>query len=198
MSWLLRTSLLLMVVMLVILASPKMVCSQGVSYLGYLTDQFGDPLVGGAVVVGTFDPNFDPFEYTCFYGDSICNLNGGAFFNAVSDGNFVPIHTTISIAGGLFVGSGLASVPEGEPLWLFAFEDASFNSLYQVLASSTDPAWQVPASGQSTFIHAANANLFEMGMSGPNGVQLSVIPIPEPSSSVLCLMSAACCLRRNR
>lgn len=198
MSSLLRTSLLLMAVMLVMLVSPKLASSQGVVFSGYLTDENGDPVVSGAVVVGAFDPSFDPLQYTCFYGDMYCNLDAGAYNSAVADGNFAFFGLAITNSSGFFIGSGAASGPAGEPIWLFAFEDTTFDSFYQVLASSTDPDWQVPGSGQSTIINAADANVFEMGGPSPNGVQLNVIPFPEPSSFALCLMSMAFFVRRTR
>lgn len=169
-----------------------------VQYSGSVFFNFGTPIVGGYVVAGTFAPGFDPYNggqhsgtnYNCVYGDDVCNLNPGAYDAAVSDGNFIPIGTgTVTDQNGRFSTSGSTSTPAGTPIWLFAFEDNSRDSGYQVLASSSNPAWQTPSQPTGvTTLTASDANLFVLGTSHPRGVALRGIPIPEPSSMALSVL----------
>ena len=168
-----------------------------VQYSGSLFDEHGDPVGGGYVIVGTFAPGFDPYNggneegtrYNCVYGDSVCNLNSGAYDSAVSDGNFIPIGAgTITMLQGGFFGAGTTSAPAGTPIWLFAFEDTSRDSFFQVLATSS--TWQVPGQPPGfASLDASDADLFVMGTSHPLGVALSVIPFPEPCSLTFAVMA---------
>ena len=162
-----------------------------VSYSGSVFFQ-GTPVVGGFVVAGTFKPGFDPLDYACVYGDIACNLEEGAYAHAVADGNFLPIGPgDLTDAIGAFSASGTTTAAAGTPLWLFAFQDNSKDSFFQALVSSSDPSWLVPAQPSGvTQIVASAANIFVMGDSHPQGVSLTVIPFPEPSTACLAVVCA--------
>ncbi len=162
-----------------------------VQYSGKLFAEFGPPVVGGEVIIGTFAPSFDPSQYNCVYGDESCNQVGGsfgsAFDSAVGEGNFFPIgFGAVTEIDGSFSGFGNTAAPAGTQIWLFAFENLTRNSFYQVLASSTDPAWQVPTQPNGfTAIVASQANIFVMGFPDPEGVRLNVVPFPEPAGMAM-------------
>jgi hypothetical protein len=160
------------------------------------------PVENGYVVAGTFAPGFDASNYTCFYGDEVCNLNSGAFESAVTDGNFLPIgFGELTDSSGFFSAAGTTAAATGTPIWLFAFADDSADSFFQVLASSTDSSWLVPSQPAGiTELVASDANIFVMGESHPLGVSLSVIPFPEPSALLLLCLGAlgVAALRRSR
>ncbi|MCH8043458.1 MAG: hypothetical protein IID44_07035 [Planctomycetes bacterium] len=173
-----------------------------IQYSGNVFSESGTPVSGGYVIAGTFAPTFD--DYIGTYGDDSRNLNSGAYNLAVADGNFFPIGPgTITSPNGTFSASGITDAPVGTPLWLFAFEDISRDSFTQILASSSNPAWQVPAQPNgSTTLTANDANVFILGASHPQGVALRVIPFPEPSSFALSVLGCFAALgfrnRRNR
>ncbi len=180
-----------------------------VQYSGNLFGEYGGgPVSGGLVIAGTFAPNFDPHYYNCFYGDEACNLFGGAYEEAVADGNFIPIPfesiipfpgTYITDQNGAFSASGTTNAPAGTPIWLWAFEDNSRESAHQVLASSTDPSWLTPAQSVGlTWINASEADIFVLGNSHPQGVELTVTPFPEPTSMALSLLGGLVVLGSRR
>lgn len=167
-----------------------------VGYSGYLYSEFGAPVVGGYVVAGTFSPD-TVFEGT--YVDDVGDWLGGAYDNGVTAGFFSPIgNGTLTNTEGFFSSFGISSAPAGRPIWLFAFEDDSRDSFYQVLASSDDFSWQVPnqPSGHTT-INAVDANMFFIGNSHPQGIELSVVPFPEPTSLVLMLLGSVTLLGKR-
>lgn len=161
-----------------------------VGYMGNVFSEAGTPVSGGFVIAGTFAPGFEPFEYNCVYGDGSCNLLSGAYDSAVADGNFIPIGPgTNTDLNGAFFAVGDTFEPAGTQLWLFAFEDNSRDSFFQVLASSSSMGWQVPTQPTGlTLLTASDAELFVLGASHPQGVALSVIPFPEPSSWALSVL----------
>lgn len=177
----------------------------GQSFSGTLYSGSGEPVVGGEVIVGVFASGFDPYNgghyggtrYNCYYGDEGCNLNLHAFDMAVSDGNFIPLgEGAITNSRGAFSGTIIPtdSVQIGTEIWMFAFEDQSRRSFYQVLASSSHPSWQV---GGGSPLEAMDANIFVMGSSDPEGVRLWVIPFPEPSSALLSAVAGMAFLGRR-
>jgi hypothetical protein len=171
----------------------------GVDYSGRIFHE-GSPVVGGLVVAGTFAPSFDPHSYACIYGDMACNLDPFAYDSAVFDGNFIPIGAgDLTDGTGFFSASGTTDAAAGTPIWIFAFQDASRNSFFQALASSTNASWVVPAQplGQ-TQLNASNANVFVMGDSHLQGISLTVIPFPEPNSACMALLCAVSILGRFR
>jgi hypothetical protein len=188
-----RTLRLLLLVSLFCVCGTSMLNAASIGYSGKVFSEYGVPIQNGLVVIGTFAPTFDVGNYNCVYGDGFCNLEfGTAFDSAVSDGNFFPIDSTLTGTDGSFSGMGSTSAQAGTPLWMFAFEFDQPASFFQVLASSTDPSWQVPAQPSgSTVLSAASANIFKMGMSHQEGLMLTVVPFPEPSSLILLATSAA-------
>lgn len=168
--------------------SPASSSAATVGYSGYV---FGDgsPVVNGYVIAGTFAAGFDPLNYTCFYGDSACNLNVDAYSSAVADGNFLPIGAgVLTDSSGAFSTTGTTDAAAGTPVWLFAFGDAGTSSSHQVLASSSDPSWNVPAQPLgATLINAVAADLFVMGQTHPLGVEVTGVPVPEPGTWLLAL-----------
>ena len=171
-----------------------------ISYSGRVYDEMGQPLIGGYVVAGTFAPSFDPSRYSCFYGDNACNLGSQAYDRAVADGNFVPAGPGgFTGVTGLFTLAG-DSTAAGSPVWLFAFEDEGRDSFFQALATSGAANWLVPTGSGSTTLSAVQADRFVLGGDHPNGIQLSVVPFPEPGAFVWLAMVAKALLggRRGR
>lgn len=124
----------------VIVVSPLTVYSATITYSGRVTSEFGDPIEGGLVIVGTFDPAFDPaggegpgFLYACMYGDSVCNLEDGAYDAAVADGNFIPFANigpdTLTDENGFFPGK---QQPQSRQDSLFGCLHLQILSLIQV------------------------------------------------------------------
>lgn len=71
----------------------------------------------GTARLGTFNPEFDPFQYKFAYGiDAVGNMDSPNYTRAVSDGNFRPIGGGNFVNGSLS-GSGNASGIEGQQLW---------------------------------------------------------------------------------
>jgi len=171
-----------------------------VQYSGKVFTANGSPIVGGYVIVGTFAPGIDPFNYNCIYGDEVCNQNPGAYDSAVSDGNFFPIGAgTLTDPNGVFNTSGSTNTPAGTPIWLFAFADDTRGSFLQVLASSSNPAWQTPAQPTGfTFLNASDADMFVMGTSHPQGVTLGEVPVPESASLTLSILGGLAVLGASR
>jgi hypothetical protein len=170
-----------------LLTGPFSLSAATVNYSGKLFSEAGPPVSGGEVVIGTFAASFDPFQYSCVYGDGACNLDLGAFNSAVGEGNFFPIGSgAITGTDGFFSGTGTTSAPSGTPIWMFAFEDLTRDSFYQVLTTSSHSAWQVPAQPSGiTEIVALQANTFVMGFPEPEGIRLNVVPFPEPGTFLL-------------
>jgi hypothetical protein len=119
----------------------------------------------------------------------------------VQDGNFLPAGSGgLTNISGNFVLTGDSPAAAGTPIWLFAFEDAGRNSGTQVLATSGAANWLVPTGSGSTTISAVQADRFVLGRDHPNGVQLSIVPFPEPGAFVGVAMVATALLggRRRR
>jgi hypothetical protein len=188
-----RTLRLLIHALLICVGVNSVLNAAFIGYSGKVFSEYGDPIQNGLVVIGNFAPAFDVSNYNCVYGDDFCNLeHGTAFDDAVADGNFFPIDSTLTGFDGSFNGFASTSAPSGTPVWLFAFEYDQPNSFYQVLVSSTDPSWKVPSQPSGmTSITASTANIFKFGTWHPEGVMLNVVPFPEPSSLVLLAISAA-------
>lgn len=169
-----------------------------VTFSGTLFHESGLPAVNALVVAGTFKPGFQVNNYTCIYGDFVCNLNGNNYNEAVADGNFIPIASTFTSFNGTFSGAGL-STAIGSQIWLFGFPSTlplPEPQPVQVLASGTDSSFFVPAVGNTAVI-ASLANTFELGMKFGNGLRLSGIPIPEPSAALLSTLAVASLLANH-
>jgi len=160
-----------------------------VSYSGKIYFS-GAPVVGGYVIAGTFKPGFSPSTYTYAYGDSSGNLEPMAYDRAVADGNFLPIGSgALTSFGGAFSASGTTSAVAGTPVWFFAFQDNSRDSFFQVLASSSNASWQTPTQPDGvTSFNVNTANQFIMGAPYLDGLQLTVIPFPEPSAAAIAML----------
>jgi len=180
----------------------------------------GGPADGSYVVAGTFAPGYKPFsgsddfdtysnstlyeinDLYCVYAATVfdCNIEAGAYDTAVSDGIFTPIGLgTLTDQNGFFSTSGTTDAPAGTPIWLFAFEGNDTDAGTQVLASSTDSTWLIPAqpAGVTTLV-AGNADLFLFGVGHPQGVVLTGVPIPEPTSLVLSFLGGLAILGSRR
>ena len=153
---------------------------------GLVFNEFGSPLVNGLVVVGTFAPSFDPHTYTHHYGDESNNLLPDAYTQAVADGNFIPIASDLTDSAGFFASFGNSSAV-GSQLWMFAFSGPAPDTFYQVLASTNASNWFVQPGSIATVMEATQANDFELGLDHPLGVQLNVVPFPEPGAMSLAM-----------
>ncbi len=150
------------------------------------------PAPNALVIPGTFAAGFDPLNYTNFYGDESNNLLPDAYDMAVADGNFDPAGNGVfTSSDGSFIWFGNPPVPPGQQLWFFVFESGTTNSFYQVLATSNAPNWLSPPTSGATTIVASEANQFVLGERYLDGVATTVIPFPEPTSTVMALMSFA-------
>jgi len=166
-----------------------------INYQGFLYSLSGLPVQNGRVIAGTFKPGFNVDNFTCIYGDNVCNLNDNNYTQAVADGNFIPAGAGVLTGfNGAFSGSGFSSAPAGSKVWIFGFPTSQTSpqpDYTEVLASSSDPSFIVPAGGTAT-INASLANQFELGQKFSNGLQLTSIPIPEPSAAAvlaICLLT---------
>jgi hypothetical protein len=166
---------------------------------GFVFNEFGAPVFNGLVVVGTFAPSFDPHTYTDHYGDEFNNLLPDAYTQAVADGNFIPIASDFTDLTGFFASFGNSSAV-GSQVWMFAFSDPVPDTFFQVLASTNASNWFLQPGSTATVIEAIQADDFELGLSHPLGVMLSVIPFPEPSaiSLAMCGLLSVASLRRAR
>ena len=189
------------VILLTVFVTAPSAYSAAVNFQGFLHGPGGSPVVGGRVIAGTFKPGFNVDNYACTYGDLFCNLNNNFNYDhAVADGNFIPLNSgVLTDFFGSFSGSGISSAT-GSQIWIYGFpgpEPVQFN-LLQALATSSDASFFVPAAGATT-VNASLTNHFVLGQHINNGIGLSVVPFPEPSSILLCLASIfATQLRRQR
>ncbi len=172
-----------------------------VNYSGTLYDKFGVPIIGGRVIAGTFKPGFDATftNYSCTYGDNVCNLDPDNYGQAVADGNFIPLNSGVLTGPfGAFSGSGI-STAVGSKIWIYGFTGSQpicFDT--QLLASSTSSSYVVPPSGTMTVVASA-ANEFIYGKAFGNGVSTGTVPIPEPSSPAFAALGIAIAsMRRTR
>lgn len=192
-----------------------------VDFQGYLySGESGLPIISGRIIVGTFKPGFDVLRYPCIYGDVVCNLDGNAYYQAVADGNFIPLSNVNDInpfnvlipnkdpsivltgPGGYFSGTGTTDAV-GSQLWIFGFPQPEpfLGGLLQALASGNSDAFRVPAVG-TTLIDAAQTNIFVFGEHYGNGIRTTVVPFPEPTSlsffSIAAVMLGASRYRTRR
>jgi hypothetical protein len=182
----------------VVHASATTVTFQGYLY-GLNPSGTVSPVIGGRIIVGTFKPGFDVGRYTCIYGSpGWCNLDSNNYYEAVADGNFIPLSNVFDFGNflwtdrggvlttynGYFQGFG-ATDAVGSQLWIFGFAGAEpVASTIEVLASSSGDAFRVPASG-SVSIDAAQTNMFILGQHYSDGIALTLVPIPEPTCLIL-------------
>lgn len=184
---------------LVIFATISSASAGILEFAGKVFSEGGGPAANALVIPGTFAPAFNPFNYTSYYGDVFNNLLPDAYDIAVTDGNFMPAgNGVVTDAGGNFFWLGNSSLSPGQQLWFFVFEGNNTGAFFQVLATSTAANWLSPSVSGSTSILASEANQFVMGQSFADGVALSVIPFPEPSSLLLGLAALATTLQARR
>ena len=117
----------------------------------------------------------------------------------MADGNFFPAGDGgFADAAGFFDLAGTTD-RAGQPLWLFAFEDGTTFSFFQVLATSQSADWTIPAGATDTLaIDALDADAFVLGMDHPLGVRTFVVPFPEPAAGLPLAAAASCLLARRR
>lgn len=166
-----------------------------VQFSGSLYGESGAVAVNALVVAGTFKPSFPVSNYSCVYGDNVCNLDHNNYSEAVADGNFIPIGSTLTSLNGVFSGAGVSNAV-GSRIWLFAFPSTvpvPSPEPVQVLASSSDSSFFVPATGDTT-VYSFLANEFVLGKKYNSGLQLNGIPIPEPTTAVLGILLVLCSL----
>lgn len=162
-----------------------------VSYQGFLYNQFGTPVQNGRIVAGTFKPGFDVNTYNYKYGDFVGNSDPNNYAEAVADGNFIPFDSGVLTGPlGVFSGSALSGAA-GSKVWFFGFPTSQTfpSDGTEVLASSTDPSFILPSTGLVS-LNAGNANQFILGSHLNNGLRLSGLPLPEPTSGVLVAFAA--------
>ncbi len=175
----------------ILAAAPTAYSQATVSYQGFLYNQFGTPVQNGRIVAGTFKPEFNVSLYNYTYGDAVGNSDLNNYAEAVADGNFIPFDSGV-LTGPLGVFSGTAmSSAAGSKVWFFGFPTSQTfpSDGTEVLASSTDPSFILPATG-SISLNAGNANQFILGSHFNNGLRLSGLPLPEPTSGVLAAFAA--------
>jgi hypothetical protein len=182
---------------------PAAICAT-VSYQGFLYNLGpfggnGSPVVNGRVIAGTFKPGFNVSNYTCTYGDFVCNLNNNNYSQAVADGNFIPLDAgVLTNSTGLFQGVGVSNAV-GSKIWFFGFlgQNPVPINLAEVLATSSDLSFTVPSTGTMT-VNAVLANQFVLGQKFNNGIAVTGVPIPEPSTLLLLGLGAISLLGQRK
>jgi hypothetical protein len=160
-----------------------------VDYSGKLFSPFGTPQNAGVVHAGTFAPGNTAESWILANSDGFGNVSEAVYSLGVSSGVIVPIAQATTSFDGSFTGLGSTSAAAGTQIWLFGFADMNTTSLTQVWATGTDPSWSVPAQPNgSTSINTSTATVFKFGMDLADGIQLGIVPFPEPASGCL----AAC------
>jgi hypothetical protein len=161
-----------------------------VNYEGFLYSSGGAPVNGGFVIAGTFAPGFNVHNYFDTFGDGFGNALSDSYDRAVATGTFRPIGSGVSTIAGFFSGTGTTNDTPGTSIYLFGFEHSPTTSLYQALATSSDPSYLVPTGSGITAVNASLANQFAFGKKLNGGIGLVGVPIPEPSTSALASLAA--------
>jgi hypothetical protein len=192
----------LVVIAVLVVSGPAVVSAATVEYSGTLFSFFGTPQFGGSVRAGTFSAGNTAESWILANSDAFDNVSEHVYTAGVSSGVIVPIGPgATNQFDGTFVGLGATSAPEGSQIWLFGFESMSTSTLTQVWATGTDPSWFVPAQPDGfTTINTSTATIFKFGNDFADGIQLGIVPFPEPTSGCLAACGALAMLagRRSR
>lgn len=169
---------------LVPIMASQVATAEIVQFSGNVIRLEGEPVAGGYVIAGTFNPLFQPWSYKYEYGmDEGGNMDSPNLSQAIADGNFLPIgsgtHTAID---GEFSGSGFNSAGPGLPVYIFAFSSFEPDES-EYFALATNPAWVTGASNLS--LNAANAQVFVFGQKSGASIALQGLPMPEPAGLAL-------------
>lgn len=149
----------------------------------------GMPLPGVFATAGTFKPGFDPYSYKYVYGDAWGNMLTTNYSQAVADGNFMPIGSgAFTNAFGAYSGSGVATVPDDEQIWLFTFDNVDPDAASN-FALASNPNWLVATPTVS--IQGVNATEFVFGRPGPYVFELNTLPMPEPGTMSIAIIAIA-------
>lgn len=148
----------------------------------------GQPVPNEDVNLMYFASGFDPDNFFRAYGDGYGNAAPGQYQRAIADNAVFPLDSTPTDSSGIFQNSVSTNAPIGTQLWLYIEPNLSFSS-YMAIASSSDPSWLV---SNSTTFDAKDANIFAYGSgeSHPEGIGLTLAPIPEPGSICLAFIAA--------
>jgi hypothetical protein len=182
---------------LVLLSQSAIWAAVTVNFQGHLYDVNGAPVDLGFANAVTFKPGFNPSSIACTYGDAVCNVSASYYNAAIADGNIIPVGVGVfTVGNGLFSGTGTTNAAAGTKIYLVGFKGLSPD--VNVLGTSNDASYLVPAGMGTVNIDAALANQFTFGNHFSDGIQVGRLPTPEPSTFVLGLMGFGYLLRQSR